>query len=152
GGSRAGSLRTYFNLLVTLTLCGLWQGASWNYVLWGFYNGVLLLIHRFYDRALAGRRWADAVRGSGAFRLLAILVTFFLVAVGLVLVRSESWAGCRQVQLSLAGLNETAAGADRWVPAWAPLLVGMVALGHVFSGLRDRRCGLLDLPPLARAA
>ena len=42
GGSRRGTTRTYFNLLVTMTLCGLWHGASWNYVLWGFYNGVLL--------------------------------------------------------------------------------------------------------------
>jgi hypothetical protein len=38
-----------------------------------------------------------------------------------------------------------------WVPAWVPLLVGMVAVGHLFSGLPERRCGLLELPPLLRA-
>jgi len=32
-----------------------------------------------------------------------------------------------------------------------PALVGIVALGHLFSGLRERRCGLLDLTPLVRA-
>jgi hypothetical protein len=33
-----------------------------------------------------------------------------------------------------------------------PLLVGLVAAGHLFSGLRERRCGLLELPPLLLAA
>jgi alginate O-acetyltransferase complex protein AlgI len=150
GGNRRGTLRTYVNLLVTMTLCGLWHGASWNYVLWGLYNGVLLALHRVYDRALGGRPWADAVRGHPAFRLFAVLGTFLLVATGLVLVRSESWAGCWLVEQSLAGAGD-AAGASRWVPAWVPLLVGMVALGHLFSGLRQRRCGILQLPPLLRS-
>src|SRR5207244_1837347 len=62
GGSRKGTGRTYMNLIATMTLCGLWHGASWNYVLWGFYNGVLLALHRIYDRTLRGRPWADRVR------------------------------------------------------------------------------------------
>jgi alginate O-acetyltransferase complex protein AlgI len=149
GGSRRGAARTYFNLLATMTLCGLWHGASWNYVLWGFYNGVLLAGHRLYDRALGGRPWADRLRGSAAFRLAAVLVTFWVVAFGLVFVRAQSWDGCWLVERSLAG---GAYAAARWVPVWVPLLVGLVALGHAFSGLRERRCGLLDLPPLVRAA
>jgi alginate O-acetyltransferase complex protein AlgI len=149
GGSRRGPVRTYCNLLVTMTLCGLWHGASWNYVLWGLYNGVLLAGHRLYDRALTGRPWADALRRHTAFRLGAVLATFLLVASGLVLVRAESWAGCWLVERSLAG--GTAVGRFG-VPGWVPLLVGMVAAGHLFSGLRERRCGLLDLPPLLRAA
>ena len=38
------------------------------------------------------------------------------------------------------------------MPAWVPPLLGLVALGHLFSGLRGRRCGVLALPPLPRAA
>jgi alginate O-acetyltransferase complex protein AlgI len=151
GGSRAGSVRTYFNLLVTMTLCGLWHGASWNYILWGFYNGVLLAGHRIYDQLLAGRAWADRLRTGAAFQLLAIVGTFLMVAVGLVMVRSESWTGCWTVNASLLGASPTT-GASRWVPPWVPLLVGLVAAGHAFSGLRDLRCGLLRLPPLLRAA
>jgi alginate O-acetyltransferase complex protein AlgI len=149
GGSRRGPVRTYVNLLATMTLCGLWHGASWNYILWGFYNGVLLSLHRLYDRTLTGRAWADQLRGTAAFRLAAVLGTFLLVATGLVLVRSESWAGCWLVERSLAGWS-TETGL-RLVPAWVPLLLGMVTLGHLFSGLRDRRCGLLELPPVLRA-
>ena len=150
GGSRKGSVRTYVNLVVTMALCGLWHGASWNYVLWGLYNGVLLALHRLYDRVLSGRSWADRLRGSLGFRLAAVAGTFLLVAFGLVLVRSQSWAGCWLVEHSLVGWRG-AAGARHWLPAWVPLLVGMVAAGHLFSGLRDRRCGVLELPPLLRA-
>lgn len=150
GGSRGGSFRTYFNLIVTMTLCGLWHGASWNYVLWGFYNGVLLALHRAYDHTVTGRPWAERLRSQASFKLLSTLGTFLLVAVGLVMVRSQSWMGCWQVESSLVGAS-FAGGATRWVPAWVPLLVALVVLGHVFSGLRDLRCGLLRLPPLVRA-
>ncbi len=150
GGSRRGSVRTYVNLIATMTLCGLWHGASWNYVLWGFYNGVLLAGHRLYDHALTGRPWADQMRGALTFRFLAVLGTFFLVASGLVLVRSQTWDGCWLVQQSLAGFGTV--DALRWVPTRVPLLIGLVVLGHLFSGLRDVRCGILELPPVLRAA
>ena len=46
GGSRLGSTRTCFNLFVVFLLCGLWHGANWTYVLWGFYHGLFLFIER----------------------------------------------------------------------------------------------------------
>jgi len=44
GGSRGGPSRTAFNVLVTFVVSGLWHGASWNFVLWGAYHGVLVVI------------------------------------------------------------------------------------------------------------
>ena len=41
--------------MVTFLLSGLWHGASWNYVLWGFYHGVLLVLTRARTVARAGR-------------------------------------------------------------------------------------------------
>jgi alginate O-acetyltransferase complex protein AlgI len=150
GGNRRGTVRTYVNLLVTMTLCGLWHGANWNFVAWGAYNGVLLAAHRVYDRALRGRPRLDALRAQPAFRLAAVLGTFLLVAFGWVLFRSEGWSSGWLLACSLAGWDAPAAA--RGVPAWVPLLVGTFTLGHLFSGLRGRPCGLLDLPPLVRAA
>ncbi|MBW4657212.1 MAG: MBOAT family protein [Drouetiella hepatica Uher 2000/2452] len=46
GGNRKGNLNTYRNLMTTMVLGGLWHGAAWNYVLWGFYQGALLCIYR----------------------------------------------------------------------------------------------------------
>ena len=47
GGSRNGTRRMIFALMMTMLLGGLWHGASWNFVLWGFVHGLLLIIHRF---------------------------------------------------------------------------------------------------------
>jgi alginate O-acetyltransferase complex protein AlgI len=151
GGNRRGPFRTHLNLILTMTLCGLWHGAHWNYVLWGFYNGVLLSLHRLYDRAVAGKSWVGRLRGHPAFGLLAILGTFVLVAAGLVMVRAQTWADCWLLETSLAGGGRELA-ALRWVPGWVPLLVGTVALGHLFGGLPRRRWDLLELPPLLRAS
>jgi D-alanyl-lipoteichoic acid acyltransferase DltB (MBOAT superfamily) len=46
GGSRAGEWKWVRNILATFLLSGLWHGASWNYVLWGAYHGVLLVLTR----------------------------------------------------------------------------------------------------------
>jgi hypothetical protein len=54
------------------------------------------------------------------------------------------------IEQALLGLGEGISAA-RVVPFWVPALVGMVALGHLFSGLRGRRCGVLELAPLPRA-
>jgi alginate O-acetyltransferase complex protein AlgI len=46
GGSKAGDVKWARNVLLTFLLSGLWHGASWNYVLWGAYHGVLLVVTR----------------------------------------------------------------------------------------------------------
>lgn len=51
GGNRRGRARTYLNLLITWALTGLWHGASWNFLLWGFYFFLLLAM----EKAFLGR-------------------------------------------------------------------------------------------------
>lgn len=46
GGNRRGALRTYANLAIVFLLCGLWHGASWNFVIWGAWYGVFLIVER----------------------------------------------------------------------------------------------------------
>ena len=46
GGNRISPLRTYLNLCIVFLLCGLWHGASWNFVLWGAAHGLLLVGER----------------------------------------------------------------------------------------------------------
>jgi len=47
GGSRHGKFKTYRNLFLTMVIGGLWHGAGWNYVLWGTYHGLWLVVERF---------------------------------------------------------------------------------------------------------
>ena len=47
GGNRKGARRTAINILIVWSLTGLWHGASWNFILWGAYYGLLLLLEKF---------------------------------------------------------------------------------------------------------
>lgn len=47
GGNRKGKFRTYFNLILTMILGGLWHGAAWSYAVWGFAHGLALAVERF---------------------------------------------------------------------------------------------------------
>lgn len=48
GGNRKGVVRQIFNLLVVWLLTGLWHGAAWNFVLWGLYYAILLIIEKLF--------------------------------------------------------------------------------------------------------
>ena len=56
GGNRGTRARTSFNLLFVFLLTGLWHGAAWTFILWGLYNGLILLAERLSGVA----RWPDA--------------------------------------------------------------------------------------------
>lgn len=80
GGNRDGALRTALNLWICFLLSGLWHGASWNFVLWGAYNGLFLTLDRLF---LA--RWLER---SGA--VVSTAITLFLVMIGWAIFRSPT--------------------------------------------------------------
>jgi alginate O-acetyltransferase complex protein AlgI len=85
GGNRVRVGRQIFNLLLVWLLTGLWHGASWNYVLWGLYYGVLLMGEKFLWPKLLTR-----LEGSTWTRGLLRVGTLFLVVIGWVLFRVEN--------------------------------------------------------------
>ena len=48
GGNRKGKVRTVINLLIVWMLTGLWHGASWNFLLWGLYFGIILVLEKTF--------------------------------------------------------------------------------------------------------
>ena len=76
GGNRRGLSRQIFNILVVWMLTGLWHGAAWNFVLWGLYYGVLLIIEKLAKKHL------QHISINGWLRLI---VTFVIVNLGWVL-------------------------------------------------------------------
>ncbi|MFK7898510.1 MAG: MBOAT family protein [Myxococcota bacterium] len=84
GGSRTGAIRTRVNLFLTMLLGGLWHGAAWNFVLWGAYHGILLV--------LAGRGTDRAPMRSGFGRLWRQVATFHLAVFGWLLFRVDNMA------------------------------------------------------------
>ena len=81
GGSRDGAWRTYRNLLLVFLLCGFWHGASWNFVIWGGFHGLFLVLER--------TRFGQLV--DGAPRPLRHAYTMLVVLVGWVFFRAESF-------------------------------------------------------------
>ena len=93
GGSRAGGITWARNVLVTFLLSGLWHGASWNYVLWGFYHGLLLVATRARS-ILRPARPSPAI--SPAF---APFVTCARI-IGMFVLTCIGWLLFRETQLS----------------------------------------------------
>jgi alginate O-acetyltransferase complex protein AlgI len=74
GGNRKGRARTILNLWTVFLLCGLWHGASWNFIAWGAYHGALLAFERGAGR-LVTRLWPPLAH---AYALLAIALGWVL--------------------------------------------------------------------------
>ncbi|MFO0910740.1 MAG: MBOAT family protein [Isosphaeraceae bacterium] len=91
GGNRGGNVALYRNLMLTMIIGGLWHGARWTFVLWGFYQGVLLVGHRLLEPMLARIHPRDAV-DRACWRALRIVATFQLVCLGWLIFRAESVA------------------------------------------------------------
>lgn len=75
GGNRKGRGRTYFNLFVVWFLTGLWHGASWNFVLWGLYFCLLLIIEKMFLLRILDKLPTVV---SHLYALFAILIGWFI--------------------------------------------------------------------------
>ncbi|MEX1364100.1 MAG: MBOAT family protein [Nannocystaceae bacterium] len=125
GGNRSGRFGTYRNLFLTMVLGGLWHGAAWNFVLWGVYHGLLLVVYRLSahwpgPRLPRGRLWADALRQT---------VMFPLTVGGWVLFRIQSMADLRAFieGASTSTEAEVALTAVILAALWLPVLVMQLA-------------------------
>ena len=52
GGNRRSRVRLYINLFLVFFLCGLWHGASWNFIAWGLYHGIFLVLERVVSKRM----------------------------------------------------------------------------------------------------
>lgn len=84
GGNRLGKWKTYRNLILTMVLGGLWHGASWNFVIWGFLNGIYLSTEK-----LLGTFKVQTT--SFLLRLGQVFVTFHLICLTWVFFRANSF-------------------------------------------------------------
>ncbi|MSA70810.1 MBOAT family protein [Holdemania massiliensis] len=77
GGSRQGRAKQIRNLMIVWLLTGFWHGASWNFLLWGVYFGVILIVEKFFLKPLLDR--LPAVMQHG-YALILILLGWVLFA------------------------------------------------------------------------
>jgi alginate O-acetyltransferase complex protein AlgI len=101
GGSRGTHWQTSRNLLITMTLGGLWHGASWTFVAWGLMHGIVLIIHRAFSNLCQSRNALTASLKSLPGTVLRIALTFVTVATGWVFFRSTTFASAGSILRSL---------------------------------------------------
>lgn len=116
GGNREGDVRTYLNLWICFLLSGLWHGASWNFVLWGAYNGLFLTLDRLFLR--------NALERCGA--VVATIVTLFIVMIGWAIFRSDSPAHLMTFLSALSGMTPATSASE--IPAEVPFTLVLGAL------------------------
>jgi len=92
GGNKKGSFRTYSNLMATFILGGLWHGAGWTFVFWGFLHGFALVLHRFW-KAL----------GFTMNSILAWFITFNFINISWVFFRAKEWDDAIKVLKGMFG-------------------------------------------------
>jgi alginate O-acetyltransferase complex protein AlgI len=131
GRWQSGRWLTCRNLLITMTLGGLWHGASWNFVLWGLLHGILLSINHLFHDVCKGLPRLDRLLKTVPGTALRMALTFFCIYQGFVLFRTTTFP------------TATAMFERLWRPVAGPgvfhilgyrymwVLVGGVALCHV---------------------
>ena len=86
GGNKKGAFRTYTNLLATFIIGGIWHGAGWTFVFWGFLHGMALVIHRFWKSI-----------GIHMPKILAWFITFNFINIAWIFFRAKEWDDAMKV-------------------------------------------------------
>ena len=100
GGNKHGTSRRYINLMITMLLGGLWHGANWTFVLWGFAHGALLSINHAWQNLAISEPFKKTY-----FKPFFWLITFTLICFTWVLFRVENFSQIAPIYQGLLGLN-----------------------------------------------
>jgi alginate O-acetyltransferase complex protein AlgI len=116
GGSRVSPARTYVNLVAVFFLCGLWHGASWNFVVWGLWHGLFLVIERIgstsskpFLRVFASSWWRFVNSNDFlSWPIWSHVYTMLVVMIGWVFFRAATLASSSAFLKAMAGLGPAA--------------------------------------------
>jgi alginate O-acetyltransferase complex protein AlgI len=99
GGSRVSEWMTYRNLFITWLFAGLWHGASYHYIAWGLWQGIMLTVHREYSKtsipSLLNQKFGKF------YEVLSRIFTMFCLCFGFAMFRAESLAKTKEIIQSM---------------------------------------------------
>lgn len=153
GGNRAGKVRTLANLMITMVLGGLWHGAAWTFVIWGFLHGAWLVLHRLVQPWLP-RPQATAARF--AWTVLSWACSIVMVWVTWVFFRAGSVGAAFDVCARMAGLSGSTAQAPE-VRSYVWLLTALACVlvlleSRIVTFVADRLEQWEQVNPLLRGS
>ena len=137
GGNRCGKLRQCVNILVVWALTGFWHGAGWNFLFWGFYYGVLLLL----EKLLLGKYIR---RLPAVFQHLYAMV---IVIIGWVFLASPDLStALAYLQVMFSFSPGTMGGASLVMPWLGMAVIGVVAATPLAKNLWEKLQGKKAMP------
>jgi D-alanyl-lipoteichoic acid acyltransferase DltB (MBOAT superfamily) len=150
GGSRGSTWKTYRNLLITMTLGGLWHGAAWTVVLWGVYQGLALVVGRMVGDKHPES--GESLKGFTWSMVLPALLMFHVWTFGWLLFRATSIE--QTWQLTHALLTNFVPTAQTWGSLALPLLqiAAPFLVVHVYQARKGSELAPMDLPLIVRYA
>lgn len=120
GGNRGSSFATYRNMMITMVLGGLWHGASWTFVFWGFLQGLGLGVTRAWERRQ--KRLGTKGQWGLAGRVIATFFTFHFVCLSWIFFRSTTFGQALSMLKQLGTLTT-------FHPNLPPFVMAILALG-----------------------
>jgi len=85
-----GNMGMVFAFMITFILCGLWHGAGWTFLIWGAYQGLLLVIYSLFKPLLNKKAASENVLVNKVFLIIRILFLFHLISFGWLIFRAQS--------------------------------------------------------------
>lgn len=137
GGNRVSKTRWIFNIFIVWFLTGLWHGASWNFVLWGVYFGVILILEKFVFKRILDK--------LGLFKYIYTLI---LVMISWVLFNSSSFAQIYTLLNKMIAISEgisiTSIKNARLLYLWPYFLMGIIGATPIIQkGLSQLKANLI---------
>lgn len=131
GGNRKGTVRTYINLIAVFFLTGIWHGAGWTFIIWGFYHGFFNIL----ERCFLGK-WM----GKGRWNILEHIYTLFVVLIGWVIFRAPTFSYALDYIRYMFVPHECMLQAERFFSTKVTLymIIGILGSGIVQSLLRQK--------------
>lgn len=94
GGSRKGNI--YIHLMIVFLLTGIWHGSSWNFIIWGVYNGIFIVI----ERLIRDKNFYKRIP-----KIIKIFITYFIILLGWVLFANNGLAASMVYYKYMFGLK-----------------------------------------------
>ncbi|MHA2919007.1 MBOAT family O-acyltransferase [Bacillus cereus] len=129
GGNRVTTWKVYRNLFIVWGLTGFWHGASWTFMIWGIYYGILIALEKAGIENLLQKLWSP----------LQHIYVMFLVIIGWVFFRVDNFSYCFEFLKSMFGFNSPLTDINSYfyiMNYWGIFLLAIITAAPVFPWLQ----------------
>ncbi len=137
GGNRKGTFFKHLNLLIAMTLCGLWHGASLTFIIWGFFHGILLIVNHLWTNISKKRNFHQYKK---IYSLFSWGLTFTSISICWIIFRAETLAQATKIIQQLFSFSNIG------VAWYQPFVIFIILATITFHILYVNKVKLITLP------